>query len=159
MRDGSTGRALFHVTGHPASNTVPETSRALADTTTSDNVATKVMTEQEEKDLQNAINKLKEEIESIFKHWKRDALLEELSRIGVPAGNVRKLDSVYNWEQTKSQGLIMEVNHSTLGPISIPGPVLRMMGLGDIGHRPDPLAPPVLGEQSEEIRRWLENDE
>ena len=104
-------------------------------------------------------SKLKEEIESIFKHWKRDALLEELSRIGVPAGNVRKLDSVYNWEQTKSQGLIMEVNHSTLGPISIPGPVLRIMGLGDIGHRPDPLAPPVLGEQSEEIRRWLENDE
>ena len=101
----------------------------------------------------------KEEIELIFKHWKRDALLEELSRIGVPAGNVRKLDSVYNWEQTKSQGLIMEVNHSTLGPISIPGPALRMMGLGDIGHRPDPLAPPVLGEQSEEIRRWLENDE
>jgi crotonobetainyl-CoA:carnitine CoA-transferase CaiB-like acyl-CoA transferase len=70
---------------------------------------------------------------------------------------VRSLDQVYEWEQTKSQGLLMDVEHSSLGKITIPGPPLRIDGVGEIGHRPDPLAPPRLGEHTEAILSWLDS--
>ena len=43
-------------------------------------------------------------------HW-----LELLAEAGVPAGKVRTLDDVYAWEQTRSQGLLIDVDHPTLG--------------------------------------------
>jgi crotonobetainyl-CoA:carnitine CoA-transferase CaiB-like acyl-CoA transferase len=70
---------------------------------------------------------------------------------------VRSLDQVYEWEQTKSQGLLMDVEHSSLGKITIPGPPLRIDGVGEIGHRPDPLAPPRLGEHTDSILSWLDS--
>ena len=44
---------------------------------------------------------------------------------GVPAGEVRSLDRVYASQQVRSQGLIVETEHATLGSISTPGPPLR----------------------------------
>ena len=51
----------------------------------------------------------------------------------------------------------MDVEHSSLGPITIPGPPLRIEGIGAIGHRPDPLAPPRLGEHTDSILSWLDS--
>ena len=34
-------------------------------------------------------------------------------RAGIPAGKVRTLDDVYNWDQTRSQGLLVDVDHAT----------------------------------------------
>src|SRR3546814_1662787 len=48
----------------------------------------------------------------------RSELLTELDRIGVPAGRVRTISEVYEWEQTRSQGLLVDVDHSTLGNIT-----------------------------------------
>jgi formyl-CoA transferase len=67
---------------------------------------------------------------------------------GIPAGEVKTLDRVYGSEQVREQGLVVEVSHSTLGEISLPGRPLRFGG-SPLG----PAAPPpVLGEHSEEIR-------
>jgi crotonobetainyl-CoA:carnitine CoA-transferase CaiB-like acyl-CoA transferase len=67
---------------------------------------------------------------------------------GVPAGEVKTLDRVYGSEQVRDQGLVIEVSHSTLGEISLPGRPLRFEG-SPLG----PAAPPpVLGEHSEEVR-------
>ena len=38
-------------------------------------------------------------------------LLTRLAELGIPAGEVRTLDRVYDWEQTRSQGLVVEVDH------------------------------------------------
>jgi crotonobetainyl-CoA:carnitine CoA-transferase CaiB-like acyl-CoA transferase len=38
---------------------------------------------------------------------------------------VRTLDRVYDWDQTRSQGLLVDVEHATAGPITLPGPPLR----------------------------------
>ena len=54
-----------------------------------------------------------------------DELLAVLAEAGVPAGEVRTLDRVYGWEQTRSQGLLLDVEHPTLGQITLPGPPLR----------------------------------
>ena len=53
-------------------------------------------------------------------HW-----LAALGEAGVPAGAIRSIDEVYAWDQTRSQGLVVEVDHPVLGPIELPGPPLR----------------------------------
>jgi len=68
---------------------------------------------------------------------------------GVPAGEVKSLDRVYASPQVRDQGLVVEVSHSTLGDISLPGRPLRFDGSPLRAAAP----PPVLGEHSEEIRQ------
>jgi crotonobetainyl-CoA:carnitine CoA-transferase CaiB-like acyl-CoA transferase len=83
-------------------------------------------------------------------------LLARLAAAGIPAGKVRTIDEVYGWEQTLSQGLLVEVEHETLGRLQLPGPPLRFFAPGPDGEtettRRDHLAPPVLGGSSVAIR-------
>ena len=72
---------------------------------------------------------------------------------GVPAGEVRSLDRVYESEQVRDQGLIVEVAHSTLGDISLPGRPLRFEG----SPLRAPAPPPVLGEHADEIRTHFQD--
>jgi crotonobetainyl-CoA:carnitine CoA-transferase CaiB-like acyl-CoA transferase len=79
-------------------------------------------------------------------------LLPRLAELGIPAGEVRTLDRVYDWDQTRSQGLLVEVDHATVGPITLPGPPLRFDDGGRLTHT----APPTLGQHDESVRRWLD---
>ena len=79
-------------------------------------------------------------------------LLPRLAELGIPAGEVRTLDRVYDWEQTRSQGLLVDVDHATVGPITLPGPPLRFDDGGRITHT----APPTLGQHDASVRRWLD---
>lgn len=67
---------------------------------------------------------------------------------GIPAGEVKTLDKVYATEQVRQQGLVVAVDHPTLGSIELPGPPLRFGASDAIVHR----APPTLGQHSDEIR-------
>jgi crotonobetainyl-CoA:carnitine CoA-transferase CaiB-like acyl-CoA transferase len=69
----------------------------------------------------------------------------------VPAGRVRDLAEVYTWEQTRSQGLLIDVEHAALGAITLPGPPLRFDGAEGHTHA----APPVLDQHGAAIRAWL----
>jgi len=80
-------------------------------------------------------------------HW-----LGLLARAGVPAGAIRTIDEVYEWDQTRSQGLVISVDHPELGAIELPGPALRFDRHGAPGHT----APPVLGQHDAEVRAWLD---
>jgi formyl-CoA transferase len=79
-------------------------------------------------------------------HW-----LEVFAASGIPAGEVKPLDRVYESEQVRSQGLIVETDHATLGQIRLPGSPLRF----DEGQRTEHLPPPTLGQHSAAIREWL----
>lgn len=79
-------------------------------------------------------------------HW-----LGLLAEAGIPAGAIRSIDEVYNWEQTRSQGLVVEVDHPVLGRIELPGPTLRFDGLPPREHTP----PPLLGEHNDAVLEWL----
>ena len=83
-------------------------------------------------------------------------LLARLARIGVPAGEVRTLDRVYDWEQTRSQGLVLDVDHPVLGRIEIPGPPIRFDDNGYAGGRETHLPPPALGAHNEAVVAWLD---
>jgi crotonobetainyl-CoA:carnitine CoA-transferase CaiB-like acyl-CoA transferase len=83
--------------------------------------------------------------------------LPRLAEIGVPAGEVRTLDRVYEWEQTRSQHLLVDVSHSSLGTVTLPGPPLRFFDNSgtEVGLVHD--APPVLDEDGPAIRDWLDS--
>lgn len=101
-------------------------------------------------------DRLIETIERAFAGRSSESLLAELERAGVPAGVIRSIDEVYRWPQTRSQGLVLEVNHATLGPIELPGPPLRFFDFsGAERTRKDHAAPPTLGEHDSSVRAWL----
>jgi crotonobetainyl-CoA:carnitine CoA-transferase CaiB-like acyl-CoA transferase len=96
-------------------------------------------------------------LESAFASWSLEALLPRLAEIGVPAGRVRTLDEVYGWDQTRSQGLVVPVEHATLGTIELPGPPLRFFATdGTELTRTSHTAPPSLGQHDATVRSWLE---
>jgi crotonobetainyl-CoA:carnitine CoA-transferase CaiB-like acyl-CoA transferase len=98
-------------------------------------------------------------VEDAFSETDAADLLQRLADAGVPAGKVRTLDEVYAWDQTRSQGLLVSTEHSSLGPIDLPGPPLRFFTTAPEGetettattHAP----PPLLDEHGAAIRAWL----
>ncbi len=83
--------------------------------------------------------------------------LARLADLGIPAGKVRTLDDVYTWDQTLSQGLLVDVDHPTLGPVQLPGPPLRFDDNAFAGTRETHLPPPRLGEHDASVRAWLDS--
>ncbi len=101
-----------------------------------------------------------EVVEGAFADWDAEPLLARLAEIGVPAGKVRALDEVYLWEQTRSQGLLVQVEHPVVGPVQLPGPSLRMETAdGASLVRSAHAAPPVLGQHTEQILDWIGSSE
>ena len=97
------------------------------------------------------------EIEAAFAGHGREELLARLGDLGIPAGRVRTLDEVYAWEQVRSQGLVVDVEHEILGSVQLPGPALRFFGDGGTTETTvqQHAAPPVLDQHGPAIREWL----
>ncbi|MEU4393659.1 CoA transferase [Kribbella sp. NPDC023855] len=95
-------------------------------------------------------------IEGAFGAEPADEWLRRLETAGIPSGKVRDFQQVYEWEQTRSQGLLIDVDHPTLGRIQLPGPPLRFDNHPYAGARETNLPPPRLGEHNETVRAWLD---
>jgi crotonobetainyl-CoA:carnitine CoA-transferase CaiB-like acyl-CoA transferase len=95
-------------------------------------------------------------LESALASDAAESWLQRLADLGIPAGKVRTFDDVYGWEQTRSQGLVVEVEHPTLGKVELPGPPLRFDDNRYAGAREQHLPPPRLGEHDEAVRAWLD---
>ena len=81
--------------------------------------------------------------------------LRHFDEAGVPAGEVKTLDSVYSSDQVRQQNLVWSAHHSTLGDIELPGSPLRFSRSRVALRRP----PPTLGEHSQQIRDEFLTDE
>jgi formyl-CoA transferase len=97
-----------------------------------------------------------ETVEAAFAERTSEELLAALAAAGVPAGVVRTLDEVYASPQTRSQGLLVDVEHPTLGSVQLPGSPLRFFEHDGAEttprqHRP----PPTLGQHDTSVRQWL----
>ena len=94
-------------------------------------------------------------INAEFAKYPAARIAHDLDGLGVPAGKVRNIAEVYEWDQTKSQGLLIDVEHAALGPITLPGPPLRFFE-----PRREPrlahTAPPTLNQHGDAIRAWLD---
>ncbi len=96
-------------------------------------------------------------VENAFWNYRAAELLEKLNDAGIPAGKVRTLDEVYEWDQLLSQGLKVDVDHPLLGTVTLPGPPLRFFA-GDDSVETTPTehsAPPMLNADGDAIREWL----
>lgn len=91
-------------------------------------------------------------VDDVFGRWTLHELLARLDELGVPAGRVRDLAGVYGWAQTRSQGLLIDVEHAALGRIELPGPPLRFDEAPAVRTH---AAPPVLDQHGPAIRAWL----
>ena len=100
---------------------------------------------------------LVDQIESHFAEAPAEHWLARLAEAGVPSGKVRSLDDVYEWEQTRSQGLLLEVEHATAGTVTLPGSPLRYDDNPHSGGRADHLPPPTLDQHGAAIREWLDS--
>ena len=97
-----------------------------------------------------------EVIEEAFADWEAGPLLARLAELGIPAGKIRTLDEVYAWDQAASQGLLIDVEHSTLGEVTLPGPPLRFFAPDGQETTPrDHAAPPTLDQHGATIASWL----
>ncbi len=94
-------------------------------------------------------------IETVFAAESADHWLALLHDVGIPAGKVRSMDDVYSWEQVRSQGLVLEVDHPAYGVLPLTGSPLRFDENAFSGGRERHLPPPLLGEHNDEIRSWL----
>ena len=97
--------------------------------------------------------RLAERIDALLSERDVDEVLALLNAAGVPGGEVRSIDRVYDWDQTRSQGLVIDVEHPTLGSIELGGPPLRFFtGDGTEVTRTAHAAPPTLDEHGQRIR-------
>ncbi|MDQ1598206.1 MAG: hypothetical protein QOI70_1630 [Microbacteriaceae bacterium] len=102
-------------------------------------------------------------IEREFAGHPAQQLLVILDKAGIPAGRVRSLDEVYEWDQVMSQGLLVDVEHAVLGPITLPGPPLRFFdSAGDAEvetTRRLHSSPPTLNQHHASVLAWLDKTE
>ncbi|WP_328460060.1 CaiB/BaiF CoA transferase family protein [Streptomyces sp. NBC_00448] len=93
------------------------------------------------------------DLEAVLAHGTVATWTARFDAAGVPAGRVRTLDEVYDWEQTRQQGLVITVDHATLGAIELPGTPWHF---DDPEGSPRHTAPPVLGQHDSSVRAWLD---
>jgi crotonobetainyl-CoA:carnitine CoA-transferase CaiB-like acyl-CoA transferase len=94
-------------------------------------------------------------VESHFATAQAEHWLDLLLGAGIPAGKVRSMDDVYGWEQVRSLGLVLDVEHPAYGPLQLSGSPLRFDDNAHSGGRATHVAPPTLGQHSGAIRAWL----
>ncbi|MFY0408487.1 CaiB/BaiF CoA transferase family protein [Solicola sp. PLA-1-18] len=98
-------------------------------------------------------------VEDVFGSDGAETWLARLAEAGIPAGKVRTIDDVYAWDQTRSQGLLVDVEHSSLGTITLPGPPIRFDDNLHAGGREQHQAPPRLGEHQASVTAWLDEQD
>ena len=94
-------------------------------------------------------------VDRAFAGYSTPQLLAKLALLGVPGGEVKNLQQVYDWDQTRSQGLLIDVQHPVLGSIQLPGPPLRFFESSGAEWHRQHQAPPLLGQHTDEVLGWL----
>lgn len=93
------------------------------------------------------VDQLQEEIDKALASRSASEVLAALDEAGVPAGRIRSVPEVYEWEQVRHLGLVHELVHPVLGQVGVPGPALMMGGVPMASAVP----PPVLGDHDREL--------
>lgn len=94
------------------------------------------------------------DIESRLTTKDAEEWISDIAAAGIPVGRVRTIDQVYEWAQTREQGLVITVDHSELGPVELPGPPVQLESTTGRSHA----APPTLGQHTESVTAWLESE-
>ena len=78
-------------------------------------------------------------------HGRRDP--DALTAVGVPFGPVAEIPDVMASPQIEARGMLVEIEHDTLGPLIMPGlPVKLSVTPGSVRK-----APPMVGEDNDRV--------
>ena len=91
------------------------------------------------------VEELRAELEALLADRKAADVIAELVDAGIPAGRIRTVPEVYDWEQVHHLGLVHHLAHATLGDVAVPGGALRYDGTTAASTVP----PPLLGEHEQ----------
>ncbi|MDG4668732.1 CoA transferase [Mycobacterium sp. 236(2023)] len=91
-------------------------------------------------------DELQKEINALLAERRADDVIAALDAAGVPAGRIRTVPEVYDWEQVR-RSMIMTVPHPTLGDLQMPASPLH---LSEVEERRAE-APPALGADQDEV--------
>ena len=89
---------------------------------------------------------LQKEIDALISDRLAADVLGALDDAGVPAGRIRTVPEVYDWEQVR-ESMILTLPHPTLGDLAVPGSPLRLSE----GGEPRREAPPALGADQDDV--------
>jgi len=91
-------------------------------------------------------DELQKEIDALLADRHADEVIAALDAAGVPAGRIRTVPEVYDWDQVR-RSMIMTVPHPTLGDLDMPASPLH---LSDVDERRAE-APPLLGADQDDV--------
>ena len=98
-------------------------------------------------DRMDNLAELNEALAPLFRAHGSEKLLAALEQLGVPAGPVLDIGEMTEDPQTLAREMILEVDHSRLGPVRTLGPPIKLAATPANVRR----GAPVLGEHSAEI--------
>ncbi|MHC9294734.1 CaiB/BaiF CoA transferase family protein [Mycobacterium sp. LTG2003] len=91
-------------------------------------------------------DELQKEIDTLLADRHADDVLAALDAAGVPAGRIRTVPEVYDWEQVRAS-MVTTLTHPTLGDIDMPASPLTLSD----HHEPRRDAPPELGADQDAV--------
>jgi crotonobetainyl-CoA:carnitine CoA-transferase CaiB-like acyl-CoA transferase len=89
---------------------------------------------------------LQKEIDALLSDRQAAEVLDALDAVGVPAGRIRTIPEVYDWEQVR-ETMILTLPHPTLGDLDVPASPLHLSG----SREPRAEAPPMLGADQDSV--------
>jgi crotonobetainyl-CoA:carnitine CoA-transferase CaiB-like acyl-CoA transferase len=89
---------------------------------------------------------LQKEIDALLADRPAAEVLAALDAAGVPAGRIRTVPEVYDWDQVR-ESMVLTLPHPTLGDLDVPGSPLHLSEAGE----PRREAPPALGADQDDV--------
>jgi crotonobetainyl-CoA:carnitine CoA-transferase CaiB-like acyl-CoA transferase len=93
------------------------------------------------------VETLEGEVNALLAGRSAEEVLKLLDDGGIPAGRIRSLPDVWQWEQVRHLGLVHTMQHPVLGDVEVPGGALRYAGVNAASDVP----PPLLGQHQADL--------
>ena len=96
-------------------------------------------------------DELEARLDAIFGRRPRDEWIALLSDAEVPCGPINSIAEVFADEQVRALGIVETIAHATAGEVRLPRTPVELDRAPVVARRP----PPLLGEHTQEVLRWL----
>jgi crotonobetainyl-CoA:carnitine CoA-transferase CaiB-like acyl-CoA transferase len=93
------------------------------------------------------VQALESEVNALLAGREADEVLKVLDEGGIPAGRIRSIPEVWQWEQVRHLGLAHVLRHPVLGDVEVPGGALQYGGVSASSDVP----PPLLGQHQADV--------
>ncbi|XP_076464428.1 succinyl-CoA:glutarate CoA-transferase-like isoform X2 [Babylonia areolata] len=90
-------------------------------------------------------------LSQIFEQKSTSDWLEQLEGSGIPYAPINNMQSVFSDPQVKSEAMVQEIPHPTVGTVRLPAPAVKFSDTATVS----PSAPPTLGQHTQEVLQGI----